>query len=182
MVPRQMMGRLAETAGMLGLKRTPLQLSGLRAAEVALGPPLGAAAVRHPELEVMLRTMRWLHLMVNCPGLVGTVHRSMAMHQGRWVEPTAALRKAFERLGWRLERNASALTGGHWPAVVADEAFRGAVELEAVEVLSAGSTLFTDGSVAAQGGAAVVRLEPRTVLSAHVECPRSSTHAELVAL
>ena len=101
-VPRQMMGRLAETAGMLGLKRAPLQLSGLRAAEVALEPPLGAAAVRHPELEVLLRTMRWLHPMANCPGLVGIVHRGLAMHQGRWVEPTAAFRKAFERLGWHL--------------------------------------------------------------------------------
>ena len=80
----------------------------------------------HPELEVLLRIMRWLHLFGELPRLRRDRASGLTMLQGRWVEPTTALRKEFEWLG--LEHNESALTGLHWPAVVADKAFRGAVE------------------------------------------------------
>jgi hypothetical protein len=80
----------------------PLKLNTWRAPEVLTGPPLGESAVQDPVLEMRDRQLRWLHLLVNLPGLVGTVHRAIAWRTPTWEEPTTALREALRAVGWSV--------------------------------------------------------------------------------
>ena len=60
----------------------PLRLSCHRAAEIASGRPLGDCAVRDVAEEALARRLRWLLVLANQPGLVGTVHRYLATLSG----------------------------------------------------------------------------------------------------
>ena len=78
--------------------KVPLELNVWRAPEVLHGPPLGDSAIREPLEEVRERQLRWLQLVANLPGLVGTVHRVAAWRprSGTWTEPSAALAAAAQ--------------------------------------------------------------------------------------
>jgi len=98
-IPRKMLADMGSRAAAIGLHRSPLMLSTLRAPKIAAGPPLGAAAMRHPELEVLLVGARWLQALANDDTKVGRFHRSLAWSDGEWKEPTPALRDTIQRLG-----------------------------------------------------------------------------------
>ena len=90
------------SAGKAALQaKVPLELNVWRAPEVLHGPPLGDSAVREPLEEVRERQLRWLQLVTNLPGLVGTVHRVAAWRPrtGTWKEPSAALESAAQAVG-----------------------------------------------------------------------------------
>ena len=63
---------------MLIRAKHPLKLSHYAASEITSGLPLGACAFRDPRLEMLTRRIRWLRILSNAQGLVGTVHRTLA--------------------------------------------------------------------------------------------------------
>ena len=66
----------------------PLRLNPFAAAEIRGGLPLGDHAVRHPELDMLSRRLRWLQAVSNDSGVVGTLHRELASSAGGvWAEP-----------------------------------------------------------------------------------------------
>ena len=160
----------------------PLKLNTWRAPEVLMGPPLGDSALRDPMWEMRTRQLCWLQLVATLPGLVGVVHREVACLGGAWEEPTAALRAALQAVGWRAVRNEACLRGEDWPQLTPEAAYPGDICMLPVDDFPLTNAVFTDGSVAAAGGAAAVQLDTDIVLQLHLPQPRSSTHCELVAL
>lgn len=160
----------------------PLKLNNWRAPEVLMGPPLGDSALRDPVWEMRIRQLCWLQLVANLPGLVGVVHREVAYLDGAWEEPTAALRTALQAVGWRAVRNESCLRSVDWPQLTPEAAYPGDIYMLPVDDFPVADAVFTDGSVAAAGGAAAVQPDTGVVLQLRLPQPRSSTHCELVAL
>ena len=67
------------------------------------------------------------------PGLVGDVHPAVAWRGNRWAEPSLAFRSALTSVGWTVRRNAACLRAQLWPAVAAEDAYLGEVELQPVD-------------------------------------------------
>jgi hypothetical protein len=171
------------SAGMAAVGcKSPLYLNCWRAAEVLTGPPLGACAVRDPMLEVRVRQLRWLRLLVNLPSVVGLAHRALAGGGASWREPPGALAAALQAVGWQLQRNAKCLRAQAWPVVDPEACFSGPVTLQPVDSFPPPGAAFTDGSIMAHGGAAVVVPDEEISAAVQLQEPRSSTHCELVAL
>ena len=147
-----------------------------------MGPPLGDSAVRDPVLAMRERQLRWLQVVANAPGLVGTVHRMVAWQRDEWLEPTAALRAALHAVVWRMMRNNCCLRAAAWPAVGPEGSYPGEVVLQPVDSFAMPGAVHTDGSVSQAGGAAAVRMDDEDVRMVRVSTPRSSTQCELVAL
>ena len=110
------------------------------------------------------------------------VHRAVACPLSQWVEPSAALSAALKSVGWRVERNAESDRGAAWPSLVPEEAYPREVILHPVDGCPAGGAAFTDGSVAASGGAAVWRPDMATAVTCTIPGATSSTECELVAI
>ena len=85
-------------------------------------------------------------------------------------------------MGWRAVRNEACLRGEDWPQLTPEAAYPGDICMLPVDDFPLTNAVFTDGSVAAAGGAAAVQLDTDIVLQLHLPQPRSSTHCELVAL
>ena len=163
-------------------RRLPLHLNMWRSPAVLFSPSLGDSMLRDPMLEVRERQLRWMHLLTNSPGIVGTVHRAVAWVDGCWLEPTPALRSALKDFGWSVRRNVDCLRTVAWPVVSPEVSYPGPVVLEPVDAFPLPGAAFTDGSLADMGGAAVVVEDSEESRLVTVPCPRSSTHCELVAL
>jgi hypothetical protein len=160
----------------------PISLNVWRAAEVLTGPALGDSAVTDPIFAVRLRQLRWLQLLVNLPGLVGTVHRALGLMDSDWKEPSAALSAALAAVGWTSHRNLRCLRAAGWPAIDPEPEFSALVELVPQDVFPPEDAVFTDGSLSLAGGAAAVRDGTSEYLQLHIPRARSSTHCELLAL
>ena len=166
----------------VGLK-PPLALSNYAAVEILTGPPLGACAVRDARHEMMARRLKWLVYVANQPGLVGTVHRRLATFSGPlWVEPTPALAAALEKMHWKVTRNFLSPLAGRWPHLDPEPHYGGTVLLEPQDAPCPENTVWTDGSIRTQGGAAALQLSTSYSCLCSLGSPRSSTHCELVAL
>jgi len=166
--------------------KAPLSLSVFGAIEVITGLPLGACAVRDPRLEALSRQLKWVVTLANLPGLIGTLHRELALDNASstWMDPTPALAAALAQVGWQLVRNSSCLRAPQWPVLEAEPAYGGRVVMTPQSGLPpAADAVWTDGSVGGSGGGAAV-LQPSTGrnFSCHVPSPSSSTQCELVAL
>ena len=163
--------------------KAPLFLSRSAASEVVHGPPLGACAVRDARLEVLTRRLKWLALVANLPGLVGTVHRFLATTSGStWTEPSAVLASALAEMKWTVARNLASPRSPHWPHVGPETSYCGRIFLEPQEDTAPLHAVWTDGSVGTSGGAAAFQLTTDKSLLCHVPAPRSSTQCELVAI
>jgi hypothetical protein len=160
----------------------PLQLNVWRAPEVLLGPPLGASALLDPAWELRVRQLRWLQQVANLQSLVGVIHRVVACAAGVWDEPTLSLKAALLAVGWSIARNEVCLRSAGWPMLQPELGYPGRIVLEPVDDLPEPDTVYTDGSLAAAGGAAAVMPDRDKALQLRVPAPRSSTHCELVAL
>jgi hypothetical protein len=161
----------------------PLCLSHFAAAEVLGGLPLGACAIRDPRLEMTLRRLRWLQLLGNHPGMVGTLHRYLASPRAStWEEPSPSLVAALNVVGWRVRCNREARCAQHWPRLDPEPRYLGGVHLTPVDSPAPRDTVWTDGSVGHSGGAAALQWYSDFSFLATVPQPRSSTHCELVAL
>jgi len=165
--------------------KAPLGLSNYGAIEVISGLPLGACAVRDPRLEVLSRQLRWVVTLANSPGLVGSLHRQLAVvGDAPWKDPTPALSVALETVGWTLVRNTACLRASRWPALDPEPSFSGLVVLQAFPGLPVpAGTVWTDGSLGPDGGGAAA-VQPSSGSFASCRLPRasSSTQCELVAL
>ena len=162
--------------------KAPLRLSVWRSPEVLCGPPLGDTALRDPVFEMRLRQLQWLQLLVNLPGLVGCVHRTVAWKDDAWVEPTLALQSALQSISWTVHRNTSCLQASQWPTVSSEAPYPGEILLSPVDSFPLIGAVFSDGSLSAHGGAAAVQNDSDIALCAHLPVARSSTQCELVAL
>ena len=123
------------------------------------GLPLGACAVRDPRLEVLSRQLRWVVLLANLPGLVGSLHRQLAvLGDSPWKDPTPALSLALETVGWTLVRNMACLRASRWPDLDPEPSFRGMVVLQPASpgLPVPAATVWTDGSFGPLGGGAAV--------------------------
>ena len=93
--------------------------------------------------------------MANQPGLVGTVHRFPATMDGSvWEEPTPALESAVVTLHWTVWVNRPSSRASSWPHLAPEPAFPGVVLLDQQYEPPPHGTIWNDGSLAAQGGAA----------------------------
>ena len=128
------------------------------------------------------RQLRWLQLLANSPGVVGTVHRAVAWVDGAWVEPTPSLRSAVLALCWSVRRNEDCLRALTWLQLAPEVSYPGVVLLDPVDQFPDSGAAFTDGSLSGAGGAAVVVEDTEDWRLVTIPCPRSSTHCELVAL
>ena len=150
------------------------------------GLPLGACAVRDPRLEVLSRQLRWVVLLANLPGLVGSLHRQLAvLGDSPWKDPTPALSLALETVGWTLERNMACLRASCWPDLDPEPSFRGMVVLQPASpgLPVPAATVWTDGSFGSLGGgAAAIQPSSGSSISCCLPCASSSTQCELVAL
>jgi hypothetical protein len=164
------------------MAKFPLQLNSWRAPEVLMGPPLGESALQDPVWEMRTRQLHWLQLVANTPSLVGIVHREVAFLSGIWKEPSAALGAALRAVGWRALRNETCLRSLTWPQLAPEALYPGEICMDPVDDFPMVDAVFTDGSVAAAGGAAAVQPDREATLQLHVPKPRSSTHCELMAL
>ena len=162
--------------------RFPIRLNVWRAAEVLTGPALGDSAVLDPLFVVRHRQLRWLQLLVNLNGLVGTVHRALVSPTAVWAEPSAALSAALRAVNWSLQRNDTCQRSSHWPHIAPEPRFLGRVELQPQDTFPAVDAVFTDGSLSSAGGAAATRALTDDFLQLHLPAARSSTHCELAAL
>ena len=162
--------------------KPPVSLNFWRSPEILSSPALGDTALLDPLLEARTRQFQWLHLLANLPGLVGTVHRSVATLNGPWSEPTPALSCALQALGWTIQRNPLCLRSLSWPLVDPEISYPGTVTLYPVDQFPLSGAAYTDGSVSTTGGAAVYSPDTEDSLQVSVSYPRSSTHCELVAL
>ena len=164
-------------------KKLPLALSRYGAIEMVTGLPLGACAVRDARQEVTTRRLKWLVNLANQPGLVGTVHRSLATSPGpHWVEPTPALAVALEEMKWKLKRNMLSPRGNRWPQLDPEPKYGGSVRLEPSADPCPSGAVWTDGSIKALGGAAALQLSTSQSCLCCFDSPQSSTQCELVAL
>ena len=160
----------------------PMRLNEWRAPEVLMGPPFGESRVRDPVLDMRHRQLQWLALLCNMPGLVGEVHRAVAWPGPRWDEPNHALRAALKAVQWTVRRNPQCLRARGWPVVLPEGSYSGEVLLHPVDDFPMPGAVFTDGSVATEGGAAAILPDEEQAHAVRVLMPRSSTHCELVAL
>ena len=140
--------------------KEPLCLSNYRAAEAARGQPLGACAVADPRWEALTRRLRWLVVLCNLPGLVGTVHRVAGFTGLTWFEPSLALRQAAALAGWQANPNRASLLAPAWPHLLPEPKYAGEVCLSPLASPPPSSSAWTDGSVQAVGGAAVIQHHP----------------------
>ena len=160
-----------------------LCLSHFGAIEIVGGPPLGACAVRDPRMEVLARRLRWLLILANQSGLVGTVHRVMATTPGPlWWDTTHSLASAVAEMGWTVVRNLASTRASWWPQLEPEPHYRGVVHLKPQDGPPPPDAVWTDGSIRSQGGAAAVQLPSRRQRLCSVSEPHSSTQCELVAL
>ena len=162
--------------------KAPLQLNAWRSPETLCGLPLGDTALRDPSFEVRLRQLVWLQLLANLHSVVGLIHRSLAWQQDTWVEPSPALQAALQSVGWSVHRNAQCLRATQWPAVSPELPYPGDILLQPEDSFPQVDAVFTDGSLAATGGAAAVQPDTATTLQAHLPSACSSTQCELAAL
>ena len=154
------------------------------------GLPLGASAVRDPRLEMLSRQLRWVVTLANLPGLVGSLHRQLAVvGDAPWADPTPALSGALETMCWTLVRNASCLRASRWPALDPEPSYGGMVVLQAFAGAPVpADTVWTDGSFgsagagAAAGAAAAIQPSTRSSMTCRLCVTSSSTQCELVAL
>ena len=164
-------------------RKAPVALSHYGAMEVVCGLPLGKCAVRDPRLEVLSRRLKWLHLLANQSGLVGTVHRGLATTPGpHWVEPTPSLALALSDLGWSVVINLQSVATQRWPHLASERAYGGLVRLVPTDDPPPMDTIWTDGSIRDHGGAAALQAATDCKSLCSVASPRSSTQCELVAL
>ena len=170
------------SAGKSLFHKPPLELNLWRSPDVAMGLPLGASAIREPIAEVRLQQLRWLQLIANSPGLVGTLHRAVACPASEWREPSAALRAALSAMSWSVRRNPASALSAPWPALLPESSYPGAVCLPTADCFPLPHAAFTDGSLGTRGGAAVWIPDSEESLLLSVPSPRSSTHCELAAL
>ena len=177
-----LLSRLTAAGRALALDTSPLHLNVWRSPELLSSPALGDTAILDPLLEVRLRQLHWLQLLVNLPGLVGTVHRLVASLSGRFVEPTRSLRSALSSIGWSVHRNFLSHRSAPWPQLDPEISYPGPVHLEPVDQFPIPGTVYTDGSILQSGGAAAFEADFESCRLVSVPDPRSSTHCELVAL
>ena len=164
-------------------RRPPLQLCIYRMAELLGTPALGACSLREPAEEMGLRRLRWLAVVANDTGIVGTLHRLLATrHTADWVEPSTALQTALNDVGWRVVRNHAALCGTDWPRLLPEPSYAGEVRLQPVADPPPPGAAWTDGSLGGSGGAAAVQMDSGRQLQCGLQAARSSTQCELVAL
>jgi hypothetical protein len=161
----------------------PLSLSRFAAVEVLGGLPLGDCALRDPRLEMLARRLRWLHVLGNHSGLLGTLHRQLATGPADiWVEPSPALAGALTALQWTVRCNRTAVVASAWPRLDPEPSYRGRISFQPSDMPAPPDAVWTDGSVSSRGGAAALQWHSKTFVQANVEKPRSSTQCELVAL
>jgi ribonuclease HI len=164
-------------------RRPPLQLCIYRMAELLGTPALGACSLREPAEEMGLRRLRWLAVVANDTGIVGTLHRLLATrHTADWVEPSTALQTALNDVGWRVVRNRAALCSTDWPRLLPEPSYAGEVRLQPVADPPPPGAAWTDGSLGGSGGAAAVQMDSGRQLQCGLRAARSSTQCELVAL
>ena len=83
----------------------PLHLNRFAATELRGGLPLGGHSVPHPERELLARRVRWIQIVGNHTGLMGSLHRLLASGpDGAWTEPSVALAGALSWLQWSVQR------------------------------------------------------------------------------
>jgi len=128
------------------------------------------------------RQLRWLQLVYNLPGLVGDVHRAVAWKGDKWIEPSHPFRAALRSVKWSVRRNHACLRAGAWPSIEPEHSYPGDIVLEPEDTFPLEGSVFTDGSVVMDGGAAAVQGEEEDLRTCKVLAPRSSTHCELIAL
>ena len=115
---------------MLIRAKHPLKLSHYAASEITSGLPLGACAFRDPRLEMLTRRIRWLRILSNAQGLVGTVHRTLAtLDDASWKEPSAALVAGLHVPNWSIYRNTSCARASRWPHLDPEPTYSGDVIL-----------------------------------------------------
>ena len=164
-------------------RKAPLELANFCAAEAVCGPPLGACAARDPRLEVAARRMRWLNMISNQVGLVGTVHRQLASPSGTtWMEPSPALASTLSEFGWTVVRNVVSMRATRWPELDPEPAYSGQVILTPRDGLPPSDAVWTDGSIKTKGGAAALQRDRQLQHLCTLSTPHSSTQCELVAL
>jgi len=166
-------------------QKAPLAISCYGALEAITGPPLGACAMRHPQLEVLSRQLRWVVTLANSPGHVGSLHRELAMcGDAPWKDSTPALAKALKKVGWTLVRNAACVRATRWPVLDPEPSYGGVVVLRPhPHAPVPPDTVWTDGSLgSAGGGAAALQPSTSTSYSCRVPGAASSPECELVAL
>ena len=132
---------------------------------------------------MLSRRLKWLAVIANMPGLVGSLHRFLATTPGPSSrEPSAALAAALAEAKWKVVRNLASSQGRRWPLVDPEPSFDGDIFLEPREEVAPQDTVWTDGSLGDSGGAAAFQADSDLSLKCHVPFPRSSTQCELVAL
>ena len=181
-IPRSNLAPLSAAGRALQVQRQPLHLNLWRSPLALFSPSLGDSTLRDPVLEMRERQLRWLQLLANSLGIVGIVHRVVALVDDCWVEPTPALGSALKEFGWTVRRNMECLRGADWPQLTPESSYPGPVLLDPVDQFPTPGAAFTDGSVSRTGGAAVVVEDTELFSLATVPLPRSSTHCELAAL
>ena len=166
--------------------KPPLALACWRAPEIVMGLPLGDTALRHPVEEAHWRQLRWAQLVINLPGLVGTVHRFVASTGATPLAFSPAITSVLSVLGWSFRRNLSCLRAQSWPQVSSEASYPGELVLTPDDsTLPDAEAFYTDGSLTVtSGGAAAVSMatHPELATTLYLSAPRSSTHCELVAL
>ena len=103
--------------------KAPLFLNDWRASDVAMGLPLGESAIQDPLAVARLRQLTWAQLLPNLLGLVGIVHRAIALVDGIWAEPSAALQSALRSLGWQFRVNLQCCRAQQWPLLQSEPFF-----------------------------------------------------------
>ena len=181
-VPLSQLTPLASLGKSLLGSKAPLQLNAWRSPEVLCGPPLGDTSLKAPAVEVRERQLEWLQVLVNLSSLAGYVHRVVAWRRDRWEEPTCSLRAALRAAGWSVRRNRQCLRATQWPKIDQEVSYPGDVRLHPEDSFPLSEAVFTDGSLAACGGAAAVQESTGKVLQARLPTARSSTQCELAAL
>ena len=93
-----------------------------------------------------------------------------------WSEPTPSLAHALLVMGWTSLVNRKCLRSVHWQVVAAEPSFSGLVHFEPQDSPVLCGAAWTEGSLRAQGGAAVVHPDSSFRFGCRAEISRSSTH------
>ena len=107
---------------------------------------------------MLSRRLKWLAVIANMPGLVGSLHRFLATTPGpSWREPSAALAAALAEAKWKVVRNLASSQGRRWPLVDPEPSFDGDIFLEPREGVAPQDTVWADGSLGDSGGVQLFR-------------------------
>ena len=150
-------------------KLLPIQLNSFAAAEIRDGLPLGDHAIRNPEIELLLRRLRWLQSVGNDTSIVGTLHRELACGPGgAWVEPSVALSGALSWMQWQVRKNSKAFCATRWPVLEAEPRYNGSILYTPSDEPAPSGAVWTDGSLGSSGGAAALQWHSDAYFQAQV--------------